>query len=290
MSQLTVQEALRRASCFLSHVDAPRLTAELLLAHELGWSREKLLASLADPLSMEHWMGFQRLIQRRAAGEPLQYITGVQEFFGLPFFVNPSVLIPRPETELLVEQLLHHCERLWPGSSRRSLQVADVGTGSGAIAVTLAHQRPRWRVEASDISPYALEVARSNAIRLLGTAKAIRWRLGDGLWPWIQEQAQVDLLVSNPPYISRSEWQQLEAHVRDYEPRSALIGGEDGLKYYREWIPRLPQVLRTPGLVAFEVGMGQAGQVARWLEEAGLEPWVEKDWAGIERMVWGKQI
>lgn len=221
------------------------------------------------------------MVRRKAAGEPAQYIIGEQEFYGLTFQVNPAVLIPRPETELLVERIALEGDALWPGGAPYA---ADIGTGSGAIAAALAHLRPAWRVAASDISPDALAVAQDN-VRRLGLAVA--FKQGDLLEPFAGEP--LDIVVSNPPYIPAEDIPHLQPEVRDFEPRGALDGGPDGLMPYRAMMAQLALLPRPPRLIGFELGQGQAADVAELLRAAGH--WDEivmvPDLAGIDRHVLG---
>jgi release factor glutamine methyltransferase len=225
-------------------------------------------------------------LKRRADGEPLQYILQEQEFFGRPFRVSPAVLIPRPETEILAETVLREADRIW---GERPLSVCDVGTGSGALAVTLAAERPLWTLWATDISSAALEVAKDNAMRN-GVEERVRFFRGEWLAPLRQGGVRVDVVVSNPPYIPSNDIPSLEQQVRDFEPRIALDGGEDGLDPYRRILAQIPDVLRVPGLVAFEVGEGQSRRVGELL--GGLPLSVEvsifPDLAGKERVVLGR--
>ncbi|UJF33291.1 peptide chain release factor N(5)-glutamine methyltransferase [Paenibacillus hexagrammi] len=281
----TIREAYVEASSFLAAqgVAEAAACAELLMQHLLGCSRTELLFRWQEQLPAELANRWRQLIKRKAAGEPVQYITGEQEFFGLPFAVSGAVLIPRPETELLVEAVLHEGSRLFPQGAPL---LADVGTGSGAIPVTIAHARPAWRVAASDISAAALEMARANAQRN-GVAARIEWLEGDLLEPWIQSGLAPDILVSNPPYIPDGDLPSLMPEVRLYEPHTALFGGPEGLDLYRRMIQQLPQLPRIPTVVGFEVGIRQAGDVAAMLREAAdwREIRIVKDLAGIERHV-----
>lgn len=286
MESITIREALRRASSFLRqhpNIDEPQLTAEILLRHTLGMSRERFFASLQDPLDKQGWQAFMEVVNRRVNGEPIQYITGEQEFDGLSLTVNEAVLIPRPETELLVEhvsRLIDHMEPL------ASPTLVDIGTGSGAIAISLAVRHPGLSVIAVDISEEALRVARQNAARH-GVEQRIIFLQGDLLQPLIDKGKSAEFIVSNPPYIPTREIESLDPHVKDAEPVLALDGGEDGLDCYRTIAVQLRQTLRPSGLVAFEVGMGQAQEVRRILLDQGNLEQVEifKDFAGIERMV-----
>ena len=221
----TVGGALRSAASELALVtvaprhDIPRMEAEVLLAYVLGTSRAVLIAHPERPLTPAQLDRYQALVRRRAVDYPLPYLTGRLEFYGLEFEVTPEVLIPRPETETLVELAL----------ARRPRSAVDVGTGSGCIAVSLAVHLPEATIYATEISPVALAVARRNAERH-GVAERVRLLAGDLLSPC---PGPVDLIVSNPPYVSTGEWASLPASVRDYEPSLALDGGPDGLDVVR---------------------------------------------------------
>jgi release factor glutamine methyltransferase len=288
-SMITVWEAWKRASSFLTGqgVEDGGLHAELLLRHVLGWDRSTYLLRRQDSCAPGLWEELLPLLQRRAAFEPTQYIIGEQEFYGLPFEVNRSVLIPRPETELLVERLLKDGEMLWTGESSSPL-IIDIGTGSGAIPVTTAVHRPSWRVMATDISLEALSTAQKNAERN-GVAERIGWLSGDLLEPVLREGLCPDAIISNPPYIPSGDIPGLQAEVRDFEPAGALDGGEDGLDLYRRLTDQLQQLAVRPRWVGFEVGMGQAADVAQLLERSGSWSRIEivKDFSGIDRHVIG---
>jgi release factor glutamine methyltransferase len=285
MPHVTIREAYVEASSFLAAqgVADSASCADILLQHLLGWSRTTLLLSWQEPLPQELAATWRQLLERKAAGEPVQYITGEQEFYGLPFKVSGAVLIPRPETELLVEAILHEGSRLFPQGAPL---LADVGTGSGAIPVTISHARPAWRVYSSDISAAALEMARANAQRH-GVAARVTLLEGDLLEPYIERRLAPDILVSNPPYIPASDVPALQPEVRLYEPHTALIGGPDGLDLYRRMVGQLPLLPKLPAIVGFEVGIRQAEEVAAMLREAA--DWEEirlvPDLAGIDRHV-----
>lgn len=280
---------MQRASRFFEsrHItDAPFL-AEYCIRHVLGWDRTAFLSRLGDPLPLESWAQVEMILQRRANGEPLQYIFGEQEFYGLPFSVNPSVLIPRPETELLVEEALRRIPDLFP--ENQPLTVVDVGTGSGAIIISMAvHGSCNWSYITVDISPEALETAKGNA-RRNGVERKIKFLQGDLLAPFIQEDGEkpVHVLLSNPPYIPSGDIPTLDSQVKDHEPLTALDGGADGLDLYRRMIKQLPDVLAERAFVGFEVGMGQAEEVKALLIETGLfqEVYIINDFAGIGRHV-----
>jgi release factor glutamine methyltransferase len=251
----------------------PRRDAELILAHVLGCDPTALLTHPERLLSAGQAKQFETLLKRRLASEPVQYLTGEQEFFGLLFEVSPDVLIPRPETEHLVEAVL---ERFDHDANPR---IVDVGTGSGAIAVAIAHALPRSQIMAVDLSLDALEVARRNAERH-GVIGRVTLRqsdlLGDG------GSAEFDVVVSNPPYVANGE--KLEPQVADYEPRSALYAGPTGLEIYERLIPQANRVLRPEGWLMMEIGYGQ--QLAL---EALLGAWravsFVPDLQGIPRVV-----
>lgn len=295
MRERTIREVLLRASRFLQEkgVRNPRLNAEVLLQEVLGLAKYQLLAEQHKPFPPEKWPQLQEWLERRGRQEPLQYILGRWEFYGRDFLVSPGVLIPRPETEILVEEVLRRrslflATASTQGASPAAPLVLDVGTGSGAIAVTLALEWPEARVLASDLSDAALAVARENARRLGADVTFIQ---GDLLRPVLEAGVRVAVLVSNPPYIPRAEVPLLDAEVRLYEPLLALAGGEDGLDAYRRITHQLPQVMceTGPALVAFEVGIHQAEQVADMVERAWprARTVIVPDLQGIGRVVLG---
>lgn len=277
------REAFLKASSFLEDcgVLEPQNNARLLLEYVLGLEGAAYYMALPDAFREEQIPAFEEAVNRKGQGEPAQYIIGRQEFYGLPFKVSPAVLIPRPETELLVEAVMMHGDRLWPGGTPLA---ADIGTGSGAIAVTLAVKRTGWHVEASDISPEALAVAAQNAA---ANGAAVQFREGDLLAPFAGER--VDILVSNPPYIPADDIAGLQREVREHEPRTALDGGPDGLGPYRTMMAQLALLAAPPRLIGFELGQGQAEDVAELLRVAGHwdEIIVVPDLAGIDRHVMG---
>lgn len=283
LPERSIREALTEASSFLeiNGVMEPLHNARLLLEHVLGMEGTAFYAALGEAFPAGQASAWESIISRKAEGEPAQYLIGWQEFYGRPFKVSPAVLIPRPETELLVEAIIQHGDRLWPAGAP---YVVDIGAGSGVIAVTLAAERPQWRVSAGDLSAEALEVARHNA---LANGTAVELRQGDLLAPFAGER--VDILVSNPPYIPAADIEALQPEVRDHEPRMALDGGPDGLGPYRIMMQQLSLLAAPPRLIGFELGMGQARDVAALLEQAGH--WrtivIVPDLAGIERHVLG---
>ncbi len=272
-----LREALQDASQRLASLPTARRDAELLLLGVLHRDRAWLLTHPEAELSPDQLALYQGWIARRARHEPVQYILGEQEFFGLAMRVTPDVLIPRPETEHLVEALLERVPHEAP------LRIADIGTGSGAIAVALAHSLPHAHLTALDLSPAALAVARENA-RRHGVSGRIRFHQSD-LLAAVQGE-QFDAVVSNPPYVPATE--DLERQVRDYEPAAALFAGRDGLDIYRRLIPQARAALVPGGWLLLEIGHGQrdalAGLLSAW-DEVSFLP----DLAGIPRVAIGRR-
>jgi release factor glutamine methyltransferase len=281
----TAREAFIQASSFLrqKQIRDAAICAELLLQYHMQWDRSTMLLCWDEPFPQERMSEWLQLVDRKAAGEPVQYILGVQEFYGLHFQVNAAVLIPRPETELLVEQVIQRGNQLWPNGSP---VLVDIGSGSGAIPVSIAVHCPQWQVCSSDISLAALEVARANA-ELNGVVEKIHFSQSDLLDVYIQEQKHIDILVSNPPYIASADIDELQLEVRSFEPRLALDGGADGLILYRLMCEQLKLLPAFPRLVAFEVGLGQTDAVSQIL--TALNVWeqidIVVDYAGIARHV-----
>jgi release factor glutamine methyltransferase len=257
----TVLELLNWTADYLrrSGVDNPRLSAEVLLGNILGLERIMLYARFDESVGADQRGRFRELVKRRAAREPLQYLTGGWEFYGRRFELNPAVLIPRPETELLVER----CLELLPDSAG-SRWAADIGTGSGIIAVTLAVERRGLHVVATDVSAEALEVASRNA-EGNRAASRIRFVQGDLAGPVRPALPKgvigLDLLASNPPYVPTAQIPGLQPEVRDHEPRWALDGGLDGLDVIRRLVPQAAELLAPGGWMVLELGSGQADAV-----------------------------
>jgi release factor glutamine methyltransferase len=260
-----------------------RLDAELLLGEALGLDRIKLIIEAERPLSETELGRYRELIKRRRSGEPIAYILGRREFFALPFQVDRRVLIPRPDTEVLVEAAL-------AGTRERHLygRMLDLCTGSGCVAVAFAKERPTWRVSAVDLSADAAALARENVQRS-GVAHSVAVLEGDLFAP-LPDGAHFELLTANPPYIPSAEIATLDSDVRDFEPRLALDGGADGLDVIRRLLTEAPRYLVPSGLIALEVGFGQAPAVAELFEAAGfVEIARARDLAGVERVVSGRR-
>jgi release factor glutamine methyltransferase len=275
---LTAGEVLQAARARLAAASKhPRRDAELLLEHALGCDQTALMTHPERVLSAAELEQFERLVERRLASEPMQYLTGEQEFFGLRFEVSPAVLIPRPETEHLVEAMLERFTR------EDAVRIVDVGTGSGAIAVTLAHALPHSRVTAVDLFPAALEVARRNAERH-GVIHRLTLLTSDLLAG--VDGAGCDAVVANPPYIAVEE--VLERQVADYEPHSALYAGPTGLEIYERLIPQAARVLKPGGWLMLEIGYGQSAAVQNLMNGwAGVT--LVNDLQGIPRVVLGQK-
>lgn len=260
-------------------LESPRLEAEILLGEILQVDRVRLLIDGARPLSSEELEQYKSWILRRRKGEPSAYILGYREFYGERFNVDARVLIPRPDTEILVEVALDR-------TGHRDLhgRALDLCTGSGAVAISFALKRPTWIVTGTDIENGALEVARKNAEHLGATWK-LRFLTGD-LFGALPPGERFELITANPPYIPEAEWQALETHVRDFEPKVALVGGADGLDFYRRLVKDALSRLVRGGVIAVEVGAGQALDVAQLFEAAGyLDIQKTKDYGGHERVV-----
>lgn len=241
------------------HPERARLDAETLLLHFTGRNRAWLLAHAGDEFGGCTSLGYATLLDRRFRGEPIQYIIGEAEFYGLPFHVTPDVLIPRPETEHLVDAVLEGARRF------DTPRIADIGTGSGAIAVTLARALPAAQVTAIDLSLASLAVARQNAER---HSAPVRFIAGDLLVPVAGET--FDVIVSNPPYVPESDRPTLAVEVREHEPALALFAGPDGFAVYRRLIPQAFAALAPGGFIALEYGYGQSDDLYAMLNAAGF--------------------
>jgi release factor glutamine methyltransferase len=277
---ITIARALREATNVLrvASVEEPRREAATLLAATIARDRAFLIAHSDDALAPDHFKLFREHVLRRAAGEPTQYVTGQQEFYGLDFEVSPSVLIPRPETELLVETALELLRDV------REPRLCDVGTGSGCVAVALLHERADARAVAVDISADALRVAARNAARhsVAGRLALVASDCFDAL----DASHKFDLVASNPPYVTETDLAVLQREVREHEPRAALTPGGDGLSIIRRLLEDAPRFLREGGCLVFEIGYDQHEAVRR-LIDAGVWKLIDihKDLQGIPRTV-----
>lgn len=243
------------------HPDRARQDAEALLFRLLGKDKAWLMAHWEEEFSGEQTTRYMELVERRYRGEPIQYIVGATEFYGLPFRVTPDVLIPRPETEHLLERALALAERC------QAPRIVDVGTGSGAIAIALANHLPNAAITAVDLSAAALTIARRNA-ELNGVVDRIRFLEGDLLGPVAGQQFEI--VVSNPPYVPMADYDSLAVEVREHEPALALFAGGDGLDIYRRLIPAAFAALVPGGFVVLEIGYGQSPAIGELLTASGF--------------------
>ncbi len=248
-------------------VESPRLNAEVLLTHQLAVDRVYLYLNLEQPLSAAELDGFRSLVRRRAGREPLQYITGAQEFWSLDFSVGPAVLIPRPETELLVEEGARRL-RSPPGDRTGPPRVLDLGTGSGAVAVSLAKEIPEARLLATDLSAAALAVALENA-RHHGVQERICFLQADLLAPLKGCGGPFDLILSNPPYVATEDYLELPPEVREHEPRQALDGGRGGMHFLERIIAGAPALLKPGGWLLLEMSPAQTERALRLIARTG---------------------
>lgn len=280
---MTVLEGLLLTTEYLEKkgIESARLNAELMLAHILKCKRLELYLAFDRPLSSAEVDEYRQFLKRRSSFEPLQYILGEVEFYGLRFLVNRSVLIPRPETEIMVETLLSRYKKEEP------LRILDIGTGSGSIAVSLSRLLPNSNVTAVDISQDALEVAAKNA-EINGTMGRMEFLLADILDENSLKGREFDLIVSNPPYVALDEYKTLQPEIVKYEPHTALTDNADGFKFYEAISRRAPQMLPAKGALCFELGQHQWQRVEEIMKNsgfAGIE--VTKDLSGIERVIYG---
>ena len=280
MAKLNIKEILDKTVNYFKKYDIPqpRLDAEVLLADLLKMERINLYVNFDRPLTSEEIDSYREMILKRRQGTPVAYLVGQKEFMGLKFKVNSNVLIPRPETEHLVQTILNRIDT-W---EQEEVKIADIGTGSGAIIISIAKLSDGLvKGIGIDISEASLNLAQENAVNL-EVDEQLEFKEGDLLEPL---EETVDIIVSNPPYIPSEELDDLQKEVQQ-EPKLALDGGEDGLDYYRKIINDAPEYLTTDGLLAFEVGIKQSQDVADLLEKAdytNIE--IKKDYSDIERIV-----
>lgn len=261
-------------------IDSPRLTMELMLCHILRYSRLELYLHYDKPLTKAELSALKAMIARRAKREPLQYILGETEFYGLPFAIDSSALIPRPETELLVEAALEYLVQ-----ATQPLSVLDIGTGSGCIAFAIAKKSPGSRVVAMDISETALALAAKNQSALgVENCELVK----RDIFREIIVKKPFDVIVSNPPYISTEGMAELEPELLRHEPHIALTDGGDGLRFYRRFAEVFPSILAPDGMFFIEIGYGQAAEVIDLFADA-YQCSIKNDLAGIPRILIGRQ-
>lgn len=281
---LTVLEAINLSSGYLKKkgIESPRFNAEMLLAHTLNLKRLSLYLSFDKPLSEDEISRYREFIKRRASFEPLQYILGSVEFFGLRFKINPSALIPRPETEILVETIIEL-------NRGRPAEILDIGTGSGNIAVSLAKNLPQSNVSGIDISQPALDLAEEN--RKINSVENVKFMYTDILNRDLKalNENHFDIIVSNPPYISTKEFPLLAPELKVYEPKNALTDFSDGLKFFREISAKAGRLLKPGGMIFFEMGKGGYKEIKNILAKNGFTKIeIKNDLQNIERVIYGE--
>ncbi|MGG0455334.1 peptide chain release factor N(5)-glutamine methyltransferase [Bacillus mycoides] len=281
---MRVYEALKWASSFLQENGRDENAGEIVLCHVLKTNRTGMLMNMREKITAEQEKSFAEFIHKHVEGIPIQYMLGYEMFYGRSFFVNEEVLIPRPETEELIVGVLERIERHF---GNEELHIADIGTGSGAISITLALENKNLHVYTVDIAQESIEVAKENA-KTLGAD--VTFYHGDLLSPFYETGQKLDVVVSNPPYIPEEDWRGLSTVVKEHEPKRALVGGEDGLDFYRRFMEELPNVLQKKAIVAFEIGVGQGEDVKALLQQTFPRAQVEIvfDINGKDRMVFAE--
>ena len=267
-----------------NNIENPRLNVEYLIGHVIGLERVDLYVNYDRILSKDELSEFKALVKRRISGEPLQYILGETSFYGYPIKVGPGVLIPRPETELLVESVIEDLKDSAPG------QIADFGTGSGCIAIALALELPGWEIYATDISEKALEIAKENAVNNK-VDERVHFIHQDMHMDLLPGGLKVDVIVSNPPYVSKKEFQELPEEIKNFEPEEALHDHRDGLSYYQKILSAAPNYLNNNhGSVYFELGHqsvdGGVDLMAKDLGYTNIE--IREDYSRIKRIMKAK--
>lgn len=280
---LTVLEALKKSTEYLENkgIESPRVNSEIMLAHILKCKRLQLYLSFDKPLSENEQNIYREFLQRRAKREPVQYITQSVEFYGLEFEINNSVLIPRQETEILVETILNEIKNY------NQINILDIGTGSGNISIAIAKNYLSSKITAIDLSKSALELANKNA-QNHGVVKQINFIEYDILKSNNNLSLQFDLIVSNPPYISNKDYSNLEPELKNYEPSTALTDFSDGFNFYNIICKRSKQLLKENGKLFFEIGQGQSEKVKDIMNNNNFENIkFANDYQNIKRVIWG---
>ncbi len=288
METWTIQKLLNWVTQFFGDkgVDSPRFSAEMLIAHVLGRKRIELYTQFDAVVPAEKLSELRGLVKRAGEHEPIAYLIGSTEFYSLTIRVGPDCLIPRPETEMLVERAIDFLRK-----RNGDQKVLDLCTGSGCVAAAIAKNHPTATIVATDICEKVLAVAADN-LRLHGLESRVRLLAGDLFDPIIAglDAARFDLIVSNPPYVSAEEYAKLDRNVRDYEPKKALDGGADGLDIYRRIAARVTEFLADDGALLLEIGYSQADAVRKLLETAGLKTiQIFKDHAKLDRVVMARK-
>jgi release factor glutamine methyltransferase len=274
----TLQELFYRGLSLLKELPQPSLEAKLLLLKSASLEEAQFFANPRQTLSKREEKLYFRLIKKRLVGIPLSYLTGIKEFWSILFRVSPGVLIPRPETELIVEKVIEK-------SSRKEGLIVDIGTGCGNIAVSLAKELPLANIIATDVSRRALKIARVNAeLQGLGRIKFIQGKLFSPLKK-LNLEGKCDFVISNPPYLSAKDWEELPAEIREHEPRKALLAGESGLEVIKKIVRRSPQFLKPGGWLILEIGVGQSPEALGFFNSHWKEISLARDLSQIPRGV-----
>lgn len=281
---ITVLEVIKLSTEYLQKkgVESPRANAEILLAEILKCKRLELYLAFDKPLAENEVQIYREAIIKRGLRIPLQYIVGNVEFYGLNLIVNENVLIPRPETELLVEKIINESDK------SAYLKILDIGVGSGNISLAIIKNLPNSKVVAIDISEAALAVAKQNA-ELNSLQDKVEYRLFDIMNDDLHTLGKFDLIVSNPPYVSKNDYETLEPELKIHEPKIALSDNSDGLSFYKRIIEVSDQILNKPGKIYFELGIDQSAQVQKYFEEINFNNIkITKDYSGIDRIICGE--
>jgi len=281
---ITVLEVIKLSTEYLQKkgVDSPRANAEILLAEILKCKRLELYLAFDKPLAENEVQVYREAIRKRGLRIPLQYIVGNVEFYGLKLIVNENVLIPRPETELLVEKIINDSDK------STNLKILDIGVGSGNISLSILKYLPNSKVVAIDISKTALDVANQNA-EINSLQDRIEFRLFDIMNDNLNSLGKFDLIVSNPPYVSENDYESLEPELKNHEPKIALTDNSNGISFYKHIVEASDQLLKKPGKIYFELGIDQSAQVQEYFKQNNFTNIkITKDYSGIERIICGE--
>ena len=281
---ITVLEVIKLSTEYLQKkgVESPRANAEILLAEILKCKRLELYLAFDKPLAENEVQVYREAIRKRGLRIPLQYIVGNIEFYGLKLIVNENVLIPRPETELLVEKIINDSDK------STNLKILDIGVGSGNISLSISKNLPNSKVVAIDISKTALDVANQNA-EINSLQDRIEFRLFDIMNDNLNSLGKFDLIVSNPPYVSENDYESLEPELKNHEPKIALTDNSNGISFYKHIVEASDQLLKKPGKIYFELGIDQSAQVQEYFKQNNFTNIkITKDYSGIERIICGE--
>jgi len=281
---ITVLEVIKLSTEYLQKkgVESPRANAEILLAEILKCKRLELYLAFDKPLAENEVQVYREAIRKRGLRIPLQYIVGNIEFYGLKLIVNENVLIPRPETELLVEKIINDSDK------SNNLKILDIGVGSGNISLSISKNLPNSKVVAIDISKTALDVANQNA-EINSLQDRIEFRLFDIMNDNLNSLGKFDLIVSNPPYVSENDYESLEPELKNHEPKIALTDNSNGISFYKHIVEASDQLLKKPGKIYFELGIDQSAQVQEYFKQNNFTNIkITKDYSGIERIICGE--